>query len=79
MGKSRVRNLLRPPPPIKTGSIFLRPPPFLKGRNFLQPPITMAKTLSSCVIAAIIGRWCFLGFSPIDLILNLDFQGYGKA
>ena len=53
MGKSRVRNFLRPPPPpLKTGLNFSRPPTLLKSGNFSRPPppaYNMAKTSSYCV------------------------------
>ena len=44
MGKSRVRNFLRPP--TRQGKTFLAPPPILKSGNFSRPPNNMAKTSS---------------------------------
>ena len=45
MGKSRVRNLLRPPPPPQD-RVKLFAPPLLKSGNFSRPPYNMAKTSS---------------------------------
>ena len=48
LGKSRVRNLLRPPPPSGQGKTFCSP--LLKSGNFLcPPPFNMAKTSNYCV------------------------------
>ena len=44
MGKSRVRNMLRPPPSRQVKTFC--PPPLLKSGNFLPPPFNMAKTSS---------------------------------
>ena len=46
MGKSRVRNCLRTPPPSRQGKTFC-PPPLIGLKPFAPPPITMAKTSSS--------------------------------
>ena len=46
MGKSRVRNFLRPP---TQDGVKLFAPPLLKSGNFSHPPYNMAKTSSYCV------------------------------
>ena len=45
IGKSRVRNFLRPPPPSGQGKTFRAPPPFKKWKLF-APPFNIAKTSS---------------------------------
>ena len=48
MGKSQVRNFLRPP--SRQSKTFCDPPPpVLKSGNFTHPPYNMAKTSSYCV------------------------------
>ena len=45
MGKSRVRNFLRPPPPQDRVKLFAPPPPFKEWKLFASP-YNMAKTSS---------------------------------